>query len=65
MIRRSKEEKRRSRIVYARLDADKTAQPRTRLVGHTKQDGTCVGPGSVKPDALEDVQTKKRIPLTA
>jgi hypothetical protein len=46
----------------ARLDADRTAKPKTRLVGHAKR-GDCVGPGSVQPDALEDTATGKRTPL--
>ena len=34
----------------ARLDADKTAKPLTKLVEHIK-DGNCVGPGVILPDA--------------
>lgn len=46
----------------ARLDADRKAKPRTRLVGHART-GECVGPGTVQADALEDVETGKRTPL--
>jgi hypothetical protein len=47
----------------ARLDADRTARPLTRLVGHVTQ-GHCFGPGTVQPDALEVVATGERISLT-
>lgn len=48
----------------ARLDADRKAKPRTRLVGHARR-GDCVGPGSVAADAIEDVGTGARTPLRA
>lgn len=47
----------------ARLDADRTAKPKTRLLGHARA-GDCVGPGSVNADTLEDTGTGKRTPLT-
>ena len=47
----------------ARLDRDGTAKPLTRLVGHARV-GDCVGPGTVKPDALEDTETGVRIILS-
>lgn len=47
----------------ARLDADRTAKPKTRLIGHANA-GHCLGPGSVPADALEDTETGKRTPLT-
>ncbi|HEY8096882.1 MAG TPA: hypothetical protein VIE65_12440 [Methylobacter sp.] len=46
----------------ARLDADKSAKPLTRLVAHVNP-GDCVGPGITKADAIEDIQTGKRTPL--
>lgn len=36
----------------ARLDADRTAKPRTRIVGHARV-GDVAGPGITKPDAYE------------
>lgn len=47
----------------ARLDADRTAQPKTRLVGHAPA-GSRVGPGLVPDaDAIEDIATGARTPL--
>jgi len=46
----------------ARLDADKTAKPLTRLVGHIRPLQR-VGPGLVKADAIEVVATGKRTQL--
>lgn len=48
----------------ARLDADRTAQPKTRLLGHGTA-GHCLGPGSVSADTLENVETGERTPLTS
>jgi hypothetical protein len=48
--------------VPARVDADKTAKPLTRLIGHARR-GDCIGPCSVDADALEEVETGKRTPL--
>ncbi len=48
----------------ARLDADRTAKPKTRLVGHAKV-GERVGPGLVQPDAIEDTTTGERTSLDA
>ncbi len=50
------------RAKKARLDADRTAKPLTRLVGHARF-GDCVGPGTTPADALEDVETGDRTPL--
>lgn len=47
----------------ARLDADRTARPLTRLVAHVRA-GDCIGPGSGTPFALETVATGERISLT-
>jgi len=47
----------------ARLDADRKAKPKTRLVGHARQ-GDCVGPGSVPADAIEDTETGERTKLS-
>jgi|SRR5271165_3805265 len=46
----------------ARLDEDRTAKPKTRLVGHVKA-GERVGPGLVQPDAIEDTTTGERTSL--
>lgn len=46
----------------ARVDADRKAKPKTRLVGHARQ-GDCVGPGTVAPDAIEDTATGVRTKL--
>lgn len=48
----------------ARLDADRTARPLTRLVGHIHQTGEndLVGPGMINADTLID-ETGKRTPL--
>jgi hypothetical protein len=46
----------------ARLDANRTAQPKTRLIGHGEL-GHCLGPGSIQADALENTETGERIPL--
>lgn len=48
--------------VRARLDADRVAKPKTRLVGHARE-GERVGPGLVQPDAIEDTATGVRTPL--
>jgi hypothetical protein len=45
----------------ARLDADKTAKPKTRILGRHPE-GHCFG-GSATPFALEDTETGERIPL--
>ena len=50
--------------VLAHLDADKTAKPLTRLIGHARA-GDCVGPGTVSADALEDTVTGERRSLSA
>ncbi len=47
----------------ARLDADRTAAPQTRLVGHARP-GDRVGPGLSQADALEDTTTGKRTLLS-
>ena len=47
--------------IRARLDTDGTARPKTRLLGHVHA-GSCVGPGTVQADCLED-ETGHRIPL--
>lgn len=46
----------------ARVDADRKAKPKTRLVGHARQ-GDCVGPGTVEADSIEDTATGERTPL--
>ncbi len=48
----------------ARLDADRTAKPKTRIVNHPKA-GHCVGPGApLRKPELEDTATKARTPMT-
>jgi|HubBroStandDraft_3_1064219.scaffolds.fasta_scaffold1342108_2 hypothetical protein len=47
---------------FARLDANRTAKPKTRLLGHARA-GDCVGPGTVNADTLEDTATGERTPL--
>jgi hypothetical protein len=54
--------KRMASEAYARVDADKTAKPKTRLIGHARR-GDCVGPSSHPADAIEDVETGERTPL--
>lgn len=43
--------KRKAKAKPARLDKDRKAKPKTKLVGHFKA-GNCIGPQS-KPEALE------------
>lgn len=38
----------------ARLDADKSAKPKSRIVGHTPNDGACHGPSDVIPVAYQN-----------
>jgi hypothetical protein len=47
----------------ARLDADGTAAPKTRIVGHARH-GDVAGPGITKPDAYE-AEDGGRTPLGA
>ena len=48
----------------ARLDADGTAQPKTRIISHPNP-GHCFGPGmALKDPELEVIATGERIPLT-
>lgn len=51
-------------VAPARLDAEGTAKPKTRLVGHARA-GDCVGPGTVFADAIENVATGERTSLAA
>jgi hypothetical protein len=47
----------------ARLDADGTAKPKTRIIDHPKQ-GDCVGPGmALKDPELENLETGERTSL--
>lgn len=48
----------------ARPDADGTAAPLTRLIGHAPVSAV-VGPGITRPDAIETVATGARTPLAA
>lgn len=50
------------RTKKARLDADKTAKPLTRIVGHVS-DNKVIGPGLVTADSYE-TEEGERIPLT-
>jgi hypothetical protein len=63
-LRSGKDERRNCapRVPRARLDADRTATPLTRLVGHGRE-GDCLGPGTTQADALEDIATGKRTPV--
>jgi len=45
----------------ARLDADRTAKPKTRLIAHVRE-GDCVR-GTLAPDAHEDLETGVRTEL--
>jgi hypothetical protein len=47
----------------ARLDADGTAKPRTRLIGHAHPNAR-IGPGFIMADTLEDTVTGERVVLT-
>lgn len=51
-------------VTLARLDADRTAQPKTRLVGHSPE-GALAGPYLTQAEALEDTETGKRTALSA
>lgn len=48
--------------IKARLDTDRTAVPKTRLIGHVRE-GVCVAPDAVSADAIEDVATGVRVAL--
>lgn len=48
----------------ARLDADRTATPKTRLLGHG-QEGHCLGPETIPADTLENLETGERTSLTS
>lgn len=49
----------------ARLDADGTAKPKTRIIQHPKE-GWCIGPGmALRKPELENTETGERIPLSA
>jgi hypothetical protein len=48
-------------VKRARLDADRTARPMTRLARFTRE-GDCVGPGAVRADAYE-AEDGSRTPL--
>jgi len=50
-------------IALARPDEDGSAQPLTRLVAHAPENAV-VGAGLTAPDAIEDVATGERTPLT-
>ena len=47
----------------ARLDAEGTAKPLTRIIAHVTA-GDCIGPANTIPDHIEDVATGERIPLS-
>jgi hypothetical protein len=51
-----------TKVEPARLDADRKAKPRTRIIGHGRA-GDCQGPGITRPDAIEDTETGERTPL--
>ncbi len=46
----------------ARLDAEGTAEARTRILGHGRA-GDCHGPGITRADSIEDTRTGERTPL--
>jgi hypothetical protein len=46
----------------ARLDKDKTAKPKTRIVSHVRE-GARQGAGMLVQPELEDIESGKRIPL--
>jgi hypothetical protein len=48
--------------VKARLDTDRKATPKTRLIAHVRA-GDCVSPFHVAADAIEDIRTGERIAL--
>ncbi len=49
--------------VPARLDTDRTAKPKTRLVGHAPRTGDCIGPLSIRADSLESLENGDRTPI--
>ena len=57
MVRETK-----AKCAPARVDADRTSKPKTRLLGHARA-GDCMGPGTVQADTLQDTTTGARTRL--
>lgn len=49
-------------VTFARLDADRQAKPKTRLLGHAPF-GHCVSPATTPADTLENTETGERTSL--